>query len=202
MTAIGVFLGGEGRNELGSRSGHPAHQTDTEPGVIETLLRHVQPNGWRVVGARNWAQIRKFRAHGPTPNEQRNVAALALHAREAGARVLAFVRDGDDDSNRAADVSAAVLTHEANGAAPDIIGGVAVPVLEGWLLSLHGESGAERLGKAATIRRFQDRFGFLKETARVVELAQQADLSQIPKDAQSLNAWLLKARSVFMKQVA
>jgi hypothetical protein len=107
--------------------------------VIETLLRHVQPSGWQVVGARNWAHIRKLRAHGPAPNEQRNVAALALHAREAGARVLAFVRDGDDQSSRVQDIDAAIGAHEAKEDAPDIVGGVAVPVLEGWLLSLQGE---------------------------------------------------------------
>ena len=36
---VKVFLCGEGRNELGSRCGHPAYQTDAEPGVLHALLR-------------------------------------------------------------------------------------------------------------------------------------------------------------------
>jgi hypothetical protein len=115
--------------------------------------------------------------------------------------VLAFVRDGDDQSSRVQDIDAAIGAHEAKEDAPDIVGGVAVPVLEGWLLSLQGEPGAERLGKAAALRRFQDRFGFLKETARIVELAERADQSQIPSDATSLNAWLERARRVFTKHI-
>lgn len=35
MKERGVYLGGEGRNELGSRIGSPIYQSDAEPGVIE-----------------------------------------------------------------------------------------------------------------------------------------------------------------------
>lgn len=201
MNEVGVFLGGEGRNELGGRSGHPTYQSDTEPGVIETLLRRVQPQGWRVVGARNWSQIRKLRARGPTPNEKRNVAALVLHAREAGAQVLAFVRDGDGDEERFLAINEALTAHESDAAEPDIIGGVAVPVLEGWLLSLQGEPGTESLSKAAALRLFFEKNGFLKDTPSIVQIAEQADLARIPIDATSLKAWLGKAKRVFKKRI-
>jgi energy-coupling factor transporter ATP-binding protein EcfA2 len=54
--------------------------------------------GWRTVGAMKWSKIRKLRAHGPSPNEVRNVRALILDAKEARADVLAFPRDADGES--------------------------------------------------------------------------------------------------------
>jgi hypothetical protein len=45
MSEVQVFLGGEGRNELGSWAGEPAYQHDDEPGVIKALLLRTQPEG-------------------------------------------------------------------------------------------------------------------------------------------------------------
>jgi hypothetical protein len=42
MSALLVFLGGEGRNELGSWAGDPAYQSDDEPGVIKALLQRTR----------------------------------------------------------------------------------------------------------------------------------------------------------------
>lgn len=48
-----VFLCGEGRNELGSRVGHPSCEIKTEPypGFIEATLERVAPGRAHVVGA-------------------------------------------------------------------------------------------------------------------------------------------------------
>ena len=200
MSEVGVFLGGEGRNELGSRSGHPVYQTDLEPGVIETLLRRLQKTGWKVVGARNWSQIRKLRAHGPAPNEQRNVAALLLDAKEAGAQILAFVRDSDGDQRRRRDIESAISVHESQPSNLDVVGGVAEPVLESWLLALQGASGLEQLSKVAVQRRFSEKNGFLKDTAQTARIAESGDLSHVPLDAPSLLMWLDKARKIFSQR--
>jgi hypothetical protein len=201
VSELGVFLGGEGRNELGSRSGDPAYQSDSEPGVVQTLLHHVQQTGWRVIGSRSWSHIRKLRARGPTPNEQRNVAALLLDATEAGADILAFVRDSDGDAQRVLDIDAAVGAHESRRSGLDVIGGAAIPVLEAWLLAIQGEPGAESLSKAGAKRLFRERNGFIKDTEPNVRIAQGGDLSQLPSDAHSLKTWLNKARTVFAARI-
>ena len=92
-----VFLVGEGENELGSRAGAPAYQSDKHPGVLFTLLSRVQPNGWIVGGAREWKSIRKYQARSAVHEDTRHVLGAAIDAKEAGCdRIVArsaFVRD-------------------------------------------------------------------------------------------------------------
>src|SRR5690606_2728215 len=81
-----VFLGGEGPNELGSLARDPSYQpADPEPGVLETLLRSVERDGWEVAGAVTWKRIVKYKAKGPMNAEKRNVLGLALDAERAEA---------------------------------------------------------------------------------------------------------------------
>ncbi len=136
MTNAKVFLGGEGQNELGSWYRHPAYQDDRWPGVIKSLLRRVQPRGWAVIGATSkWCQIRKYRAKGRTPSEAQNVLGLVLEASLAGAEVLAFIRDADDDKERPRVIDEAVTQARELFPTVRIVGGTAIPVLEGWLLA-------------------------------------------------------------------
>lgn len=89
MPEIKVWLGGEGNCELGTRA-----DGGDSVGVVEALLRKLEPLGWHVEGATKWQHIRKFRVgaairrsgHGDT----RNARALALIAFEAGCEVLAL----------------------------------------------------------------------------------------------------------------
>ena len=95
MSALLVFLGGEGRNELGSWASEPAYQSDAEPGVIKALLQRTHPDGWRILGAQVWKRIRKYTDHGRLPaetrsfirgsHEERAVFGLVLDAKERGA---------------------------------------------------------------------------------------------------------------------
>ncbi|MFO0553027.1 MAG: hypothetical protein U0271_31865 [Polyangiaceae bacterium] len=143
---VKVFLGGEGAHELGDRINHPSFST-TKPGTLEALLERVRtarpnpandPPRWEVIGARQWKSIRKLRAKGPSPAEAQNVAGLLLEARERDADVLAFVRDSDGDSQREKDIHAAIAKERAGSVG--IIGGVAVPVLEAWILAAQGKA--------------------------------------------------------------
>ncbi len=53
-----VFLAGEEPNELGEWSHHPSYRKDPPlTGVIEALLREVEPDGWKVVDAVLWKKI-------------------------------------------------------------------------------------------------------------------------------------------------
>ena len=98
---IKVFLGGEGANELGTRGQRPPGD---DPGVIETLLRRVRPDGWRVEGAIVWKEIRKYQAgaaaHYPAHGETYNVLRLLLLAYERDCKMVVFLRDVDGDEGR------------------------------------------------------------------------------------------------------
>jgi len=197
VSDLGVFLGGEGANELGSYAGPRSYHDEEQPGVLTTLLRRVRPTGWHVVGATKWSRIRKLRARGPSPTEERNVRALILDAKEAKADVLAFTRDSDGDQTRERDIERTIFAHEAAKEPPHLIAAVAVPVLEAWLLALSGERGTEQLSKAAAQARFENEHHFGKATEMVVEYVKQADLTLVPDDAQGLARWLARADTVF-----
>ena len=193
MSGAKVFLGGEGKNELGSRYGDPVYQSDESPGVIEALLRRVRPHGWTVMGARRWREIHKLRAKGPTPNDEQNVLGLALEARRAGANVLAFTRDADDDHQRPRLIAEAIRLARQQNPAVSIVGAAAVPVLEAWILALQGESGTESMGKAAAQKRLIEKGIEAKNTQAMVDVVTKADINALPKDAESLRGWLANA---------
>lgn len=197
-----VFLGGEGPNELGSRCGHPAYQNGDSPGVIEALLTRIRPDGWTVIGACKWCQIVKLRARGPTPTDAQNVLGLAYEAARARADVLAFTRDADDDKRRPQVIEEAVTTAGQTFPSLAIVGAAAVPVLEGWILALLGESRTETLHKAAAQRRLVEREVKEKDTAALVEVVAGADLRAIPRDAASLHGWLGLARAALVADSA
>jgi hypothetical protein len=195
MSVVKVFLCGEGSNELGSRCGSPNYQDDSKPGVIETLLRRVQDQGWEVDGAIQWKGITKLR--GPRrriPREEQNVLGLVFTSKKKRARVLAFVRDADDDKQRPKVIAAAIDKAKEKFPDVEVIGCAAVPVLEAWILAMQGEHGTENLSKAAA----QSKLSELKppSTAAMVEIATSVTLEKLPKDATSLRAWLTRANDV------
>ena len=194
MSGVRVFLGGEGRNELGSWAKEPVYQDDSEPGVVKSLLLKVQDDGWNVVGGRTWKSIRKLRAHGPSPREEQNVRGLVLDAVEAKAQVVAFIRDGDGDPRRPEQIGHAIEGARSDFPKVAVVGGTAVPVLEGWLLTLLGETGTERLGKVAAQKRLAERSA--TNTAKMVDIVSAASLEGIPPDANSLRSWLAQAKAV------
>lgn len=195
MNQARVFLGGEGQNELGSRLGHPAYQSNEAPGVVEALLRRVRPSGWTVIGACKWCEIRKLRARGPSPQDEQNVLGLTLEAARARADVLAFTRDAEDDKGRPRVIAKALAQAQEQFPAVALIGAAAVPVLEGWILALQGETGTESLRQAAA-QSLLGRKGIEdKNTRMMVEVVAKADLRAIPKDARSLHGWLARAET-------
>ncbi len=190
MSDLKLFLGGEGKNELGSRCGETVYQSDESPGVIEALLRRVPPDGWTVIGACKWCNIVKLRARGPSPSDQQNVRGLALEARRAGASILAFTRDSDDDKARPRVISDAIRVALGDARSLSIVGAAAVPALEGWLLALLGEGGTEIRGKSAVQKAAQEKGIVAKNTPAMVEVVRSANFQAIPKDARSLRSWL------------
>ena len=201
MSAILVFLGGEGRNELGSWAAEPAYQTDNEPGVMKALLLRARPAGWKILGAQVWKRIRKYTDHGRIPavtrslirgsHEERAVLGLVLDAKERGAQVVAFVRDQDDDPDRAEIIAQAIERACAQFSDIRVVGDTAVPVLEAWILAMMGESGSESLGKVKAQRLLSDR-GITTTAKMVSEVLEERP---VPEDADHLRSWLDQAKT-------
>ncbi|MDX2053890.1 MAG: hypothetical protein SFV15_15925 [Polyangiaceae bacterium] len=200
MSEVGVYLGGEGRNELGGRALAAPYDDSKEIGLIEALLRRVQETGWVVLGAKTWCKLVKLRVKPPAPADERNVLALALDAKRAQARVLAFVRDADDSAERVRIIEAATAKAEQMYPEVAIIGGTAVPVLEAWVLAMLGEFRTEKFSKTAA--QSQTRVRGFQNTKAMVQIAQGVALSAIPEDAESLNQWLARARETLPRLVA
>jgi hypothetical protein len=197
-----VFLCGEGRNELGSRCGHPAYQTDAEPGVLHALLQRIEASGWEVGGARDWTSIRKYKA-GAAHRDTHNVLGVALDAKEASCDVLAFSRDVDNDPMRKDAVEEGIRRiPETFAAAPAVIGGVAVPTLEAWILALLGERHTEDLTTKRAALRLEEKGVASKDGRAMVRIVENADLDELPRDAASLAAWLARAAAVLPAMVA
>jgi hypothetical protein len=186
---VRVFLAGEGKSELGSRAGHPAYQSADQPGVLETLLRRVRAQGWDVGGAREWKSVKSLRV-GIGANETKRVLALALDAAEAGCQVLAFSRDRDNDFDRVAQILSGIEQARADGAIA-IIGAVAVPLIEGWILALRGVRGTENLSPGGASRRLTE--AGVSGARAYADTAASSDLDGLPADAHSLRAWLAAA---------
>jgi hypothetical protein len=195
---ISVFLAGEGRNELGTWARDPTYRSKTadgvpRPGVLESLLRKVRPEGWATRDAILWKHIRKLRVQVPGKADERNVRALILMASEAGCQVAAFSRDTDGHSEVERHVEAAITDHEQHGGgSPRVVGGTANPKLVAWILALKGEHHSEDRGH------LQERLEKLgvgaKDGPAMVAVVEQADLSAVPEDAHSLLRWLARAK--------
>lgn len=201
MKQVDVFLGGEGANDLGGRSGHPSYQTDESPGVIETLLRQVRQSGWTVSGAVQWSKIRKFQARGPSLPEERNVLGLIEAADAAKAEVVAFVRDADDDKDRPGVIDAAITKARETFPDIDVIGGSAVPVLEAWILAMLGRHGTEKLGKARAQSKLKEAGIEPKCTVAMVAVVSKVVREELPPDASRLTKWLETAAEVLERRV-
>jgi hypothetical protein len=191
-----IFLGGEGQNELGSRYGEPVYQCDDRPGVLQALLARIKPEGWTVIGACKWCKIRKYRASGKSPKEEHSVLGLALEAKRAGADILAFVRDADDDKERPRHIASAVAKAEMEYPEVAIVGEPAIQVLEAWILAMKGVNGSESLGKVAAQKRLVETGIPSKDTRAMVAVVADTVLDAIPPDAASLHRWIGKAREV------
>lgn len=207
MSAAGgrvrVFLAGEGANELGGRHGHPSYQSDDRPGALSALLSRVQADGWEVGGAREWKRIRKFRAGKADHEDTHNVLGAALDAKEAGCEVLAFSRDQDRDERRGAAVAEGTRRAEVKfGDSPAVIGGVAVPTLEGWILAILGVRGTPQMSPKRASEELAQRGVAPKDGAAMVAIIEAADLDAIAVDAVTLAAWVARARAVLPAKVA
>ncbi|HET9620548.1 MAG TPA: hypothetical protein VFP84_04205 [Kofleriaceae bacterium] len=205
MTAK-VFLGGEGKNDIGTRGQIPMGD---QPGVVEVLLRKVRANGWQVTGAMPWQAIRKYRAgfaknHAEHADEH-NVRALVQRAYEETCEMLAFVRDVDGEQPRAEAIRRVLEELDLDEWAAEygytlaVAGGVAEPTLEAWILHLHGITNTDAMSKAAAARKLTELGLELKSSADYLAIAEACD--SLPSGAGSLCEWLDRAGQVFARLI-
>jgi hypothetical protein len=193
-----VFLGGEGASELGGWSKERVYRSD-EPGALEALARRVAEDGWQIVDAVCWKNIRKYQVGRSEHNDTDNVLGLVLAAEEAGCDVVMFSRD-DDGEDATASAVAEGLQRARNEFDVTIVGGPSRPCIEGWVLALLGATRTESLGSARAKRDARARG--LGGTADYVAAIESADIgpapefARLPADAETLRAWLTQAVDV------
>jgi hypothetical protein len=146
-----VFLAGEGTNDIGSYAMSPERHDVNEAGVVGALLRKIRQSGWQIVGGFPWKQLHKMRARGASRGEEFNVRAAAFAAanRDVYADILVFVRDTDGDSQRREAIEQGIVDAETGSL--KIVGGIADPILETWILALKGERERRRVREKARL---------------------------------------------------
>ncbi len=203
---IKVFLGGEGKNEIGTRSDQPMGDI---PGVVEVLLRRVRPTGWDVSGARVWKSIRKYRAGAARHADHadvHNVLGLVLEAYEHACEMLVFTRDRDTEPRREQQIQqtlARIDTHIRDFAAEyhyelAVVGGVPLPSLEGWILCLLGHHRTDDMSNTRAAAELVTAHVTLKSTEQYVDIAEAADL---PTGQGSLPTWLAQTDATFRRLI-
>lgn len=194
MPPVKVWLGGEGSCELGGR----ADGTD-RIGTLEALLAKLEASGWVVAGATRWKHIRKYKAgaslrEGISHADLANARGLILQAYEAGCEVVAFARDRDVDEDRASAVEKGI---ELSGDLPvRVIGGLACPCLEGWVLALKGGRDTDTMSRRKAKADLAAHGVTLGDPEAYVEVVERAALDDLPPRSASLAEWLDTATTV------
>lgn len=193
---VRVWLGGEGPSEIGDRDLVGGERV----GALEALLRKVEPSGWGLEGATRWSRIRKFKVSEAIGRDNHgdihSIAGLVLEAFEAGCEVVAFSRDVDADERREDAIAEGILLAKAKVPMVAIIGGAAIPALEGWILALLGVRDTEDKSRRKCDELLAERDLDGKHAEDYVAVIEAADLSKIPPGSDALVAWLALARQV------
>jgi len=190
-----IFLAGEGTNELGSWSREPEYRSPSVQGVLETLLRKTKESGWIIKDAICWKSIRKFKAGDHQSAEERNILGVCNKAKEKGCSIIAFSRDTDGDAQRKIDLENGMKkAHEFFGSDLGIVGGIAIPCIEGWILAILGELRTEQYSKSKAITTLIAKGIPKKCTEKMVARIAIADLDKISEDADGLRQWLRAAK--------
>lgn len=199
--AARVWIVGEGNSELGRPDGYGSRGRR----VLDALLVRVCANGWQCVAKLQWNRIKKFRAGGAhvgKHGDYLNVLGLVLQAHENKADAVAFSRDTDSDPERGAAVHEAIdWLRDESGWQIDVIGGVAKPAIEGWILALCGVRDTDMMSRNRTIKHLNDQKIEAKSTDDYVDIVDQCTLGDpetfdLPPGTESLRSWLATAHQV------
>ena len=190
-----VWIGGDGSGEIGDRD-----RRGSRVGAIEALLRRVQPRGWALIGATQWRHIRKFtvgaaRGRG-NHGDIHNIAGLVNQAFEAGCDVVAFSRDVDADDQRVDAVERGIVFATSIFPSIEIVGGPAIPALEGWILAFVGVRDTETMSRERANRELATRDLAGKRAEDYVKVVEASDLGRLPPGCDALTRWSERAQAV------
>ena len=192
-----VFLAGEGANELGSWAKKPPYQDDSESGVLKALLQKIKNDGWQVSGAIRWKNIIKFQAGHHMGHEERNVLGACLRAIEKNCSIIAFSRDADADESRQERIGKGIkAAYERFNTKIGIIGGCAVPCIEGWILAFLGMTQTEEFASSKACDSLKREVGNEPNTKQMVQIIARTDMKNIAHDARALKEWLKTAQHI------
>jgi hypothetical protein len=206
--AAKVWIVGEGNNDLGGADGYGKRRR----GVLEALLARVCDGGWECTDKLQWRAIQKFRAggarlSGPNHGDYLNVLGLVFAAYEKAADAVAFSRDVDSDPEREDAVTMALAwIRDESGWLIEVIGGVAKPAIEGWILALRSVPGTDDMSRSRVEEHLSGQEIAVKSTDHYVDVIEQAELGEpphfgLPSGAESLRAWLAVAHEVLDRLV-
>lgn len=135
-----------------------------------------------------------------------HVLGLVLEAQEDAADAVAFTRDLDSDPEREDAVAAALARIHAESCPIEVIGGVAKPAIEGWILALCAVPRTDKMSRDRTLAHLAEHGIGAKSTADYVDVVEQAELGEpghfgLPPGAESLRAWLATAHEVLTRLV-
>jgi len=187
-----VFLAGEGKNELGSWAAEKEYQSDSQAGVLKVLLHQKKPAGWKICGATQWKNIRKYKTGDHNEPEIRNIFGACQMARDAGCDCIAFSRDTDGSAVRQREIEQGILdAPKAISNLPGLIGACAIPVIEAWVLAIADLQGTEKLSTVAAKEKCKKMGN--QSTDELVAFIEKSGITKIPSDAYGLNSWLALA---------
>ena len=88
----------------------------------------------------------------------------------------------------------------------EVVGGVAKPAIEGWILALRGVPRTDAMSRKRVAEHLAEQRIDVKSTDRYVEVAEQAELGEaphfgLPSGTESLHAWLATAHEVLDRLV-
>ena len=200
---VKVWLGGEGPSEIGDRDRREGERV----GALEALLRKVEAEGWRVAGAVRWQRIRKFvvgAARGrDNHGDIHSIAGLLNMAYEAGCEVVVFSRDVDAERERADAIARGIELSRAIDHLRHlgVVGGPAVPALEGWILALRGVRDTEMMSRQKANALLDEAGLGGKHAEDYVRVIKEADLGRLPPGCDELRRWIETARVVMAKVI-
>jgi len=201
MSYVKVWLGGEGPSEIGNRDWPHGQRI----GLLEALLLRIEENGWVVAGATAWKRIRKYRVGAARGRENHgdihNIAGLVNEAFEHACEVVAFSRDVDSEAGRIEAIARGIA--HARGIFPmvGIIGGPAVPTIEGWILALLNVSDTESMSRGRASDELSVRGIDGKHAEDYVEVVSKAKLDALPGGCDKLEEWLAAARTILSQSI-
>lgn len=192
-----VFLAGEGPSEIGNADAPAQYSSEAREGVLHALLCRTIGSGFHIVGARKWKDIRKLQIRSTRTsgtNEADTVEKICVHAIEANANLIVFVRDRDGQPGREADITAGLAAARIKFASElarcHLVGGVATEAVEAWVLAIQGDTRCERHRDPKGLIRA----GQMNHVDYLVsEIAKPARINP-PPAAKSLHAFLQQLR--------